>query len=73
MVLLNLIPLGLLLTWQMSNRCRIPKKSARSWASFLVSIILVIFHLTHIAWWAVYIVTKQMDPLALFEVPYAYL
>lgn len=62
MVWLNLIPLGLVLSWLL-GQCRggwlrLRSRSTRETASKLVAVILIVFHLLHVAQFAVYCAAK---------------
>ena len=63
MVLLNLVPLGLLLCWIFTHCecCSSSKRrSSREVASSLITAVLVIFHLTAIAQFVVYVIQKTV-------------
>ena len=63
MVLLNLVPLGLLLCWIFTHCecCSSSKRrSSREVASSLITAVLVIFHMTAIAQFVVYVIQKTV-------------
>ena len=64
MVILNLVPLGLLLCWILTHcDCCSSKKrrTSREVASSLITSVLVIFHMTAIAQFVVYVIQKTVS------------
>ena len=63
-IILNLIPLGLLISWVV-NHCRLQsrhkKRTSRELASNIICSVLVVFHLVKIAQFIVYILLKTTE------------
>jgi len=66
MLLMDLVPLGLLLAWGV-GQCRTGqgRKGSREVASTVISVMLMLWHLTSFSQWIVYVVSRTTDDINL--------
>jgi hypothetical protein len=65
MLLMDLVPLGLLVAWGI-GQCRAGghgRKGTREVASTVIAVMLLLWHLTSVAQWVVYIIIRNVDDI----------
>merc|ERR1711936_340433 len=65
MLLMDLVPLGLLVAWGV-GQCRAGghgRKGTREVASTVIAVMLLLWHLTSVAQWVVYIIIRNVDDI----------
>merc|ERR1711936_209679 len=65
MLLMDLVPLGLLVAWGV-GQCRAGghgRKGTREVASTVIAVVLLLWHLTSVAQWVIYIIIRNVDDI----------